>query len=93
MPSPFNRDPRPSPTPSRIQLVTRDGGHVAWVEVRAYNGPVPIILWNARYFTFRQMSPPYPNYNSYIETDVLVSLTPSPGLPIPPPVPPNHKVR
>lgn len=72
----------PSAGKSVVQLVTHTGAHVAWVEIgveeRPRSEPV-VLLWGTRTFVWRTVS--QAGYFVFAEASVLVSRTPSPGLP------------
>ncbi len=76
----------PSAGKSLVQLVTSTEAHVAWVDVdttfrlKETTGPV-ILLWGTRMFVLRTIS--RAGFFLFMEAGVIVSRTPSPGLPAP----------
>jgi hypothetical protein len=63
----------------RIELVTKDGQHVAWVEIPPFQTMPDIVAWGDRTFTVDLYSSAA--HSVYREAFAVVSLTPSPGLP------------
>jgi hypothetical protein len=69
---------------SVVELVTANGTHVAWVEIRASERPQHaaidpvVLLWGSRCFTWITVN--LQGFHVFAEALTIVSHTPSPGL-------------
>lgn len=62
----------------RIELRTKDGHHVAWVEVPPFQLGPDVVIWGERVFVAGVNAEAAPDV--FFEAFAVVSLTPSPGL-------------
>lgn len=65
----------------RIELLTSDKQHVAWVEIPAFKSFPDVVGWGDRVFKFWSTIGDDGGPPQYVECFAVVSVTPSPGLP------------
>ena len=65
------------------ELVTGELAHVAYVELLPFDRAPDVLMWGERVFVHREREGDEPEPPLFVEAFVAVSLTPSPGLPVP----------